>query len=70
MLDRGIGHFLMMLYFDLELVVTIVSVWLLVWLTHLQMSGAGGKVPVPDQAIYSASKHALNGYFGSLRFDV
>ncbi|OQU83299.1 hypothetical protein SORBI_3005G106500 [Sorghum bicolor] len=31
------------------------------------MSSAAGKVPAPGQAIYSASKHALNGYFASLR---
>jgi amino acid permease len=60
----------MILYFELELVVTIVSVWLLMWLTHLQMSSAVGKVPSPSQSIYSTSKHALNGYFGSLRSKV
>ncbi|XP_047091837.1 dehydrogenase/reductase SDR family member 7-like isoform X2 [Lolium rigidum] len=31
------------------------------------MSSAAGKVPSPGQALYSASKHALNGYFASLR---
>ncbi|EOA29513.1 hypothetical protein CARUB_v10014155mg [Capsella rubella] len=31
------------------------------------ISSAAGKVPSPGQAIYSASKHALNGYFHSLR---
>ncbi|KAF2910416.1 hypothetical protein DAI22_11g098200 [Oryza sativa Japonica Group] len=31
------------------------------------MSSAAGKVPSPGQALYSASKHALNGYFSSLR---
>ncbi|VVA96313.1 unnamed protein product [Arabis nemorensis] len=31
------------------------------------MSSAAGKVPSPGQAIYSASKHALHGYFHSLR---
>nr|GFA39084.1 dehydrogenase/reductase SDR family member 7 isoform X1 [Tanacetum cinerariifolium] len=31
------------------------------------MSSAAGKVPAPDQAVYSASKFALNGYFHSLR---
>jgi hypothetical protein len=60
----------MILYFELELVVTIVSVWLLVWLTHLQMSSATGKVPAPGQVIYSASKHTLNGCFGSLHSEV
>jgi short-subunit dehydrogenase len=34
------------------------------------MSSAAGKVPAPGQAIYSASKHALNGYFASLRSEV
>ena len=47
-----------------------VSCWLLIWLNHLQMSSAAGKVPAPGQAIYSASKHALNGYFASLRSEV
>jgi short-subunit dehydrogenase len=51
-------------------VVIRVSFWLLVWLTHIQMSSAAGKVPAPGQAIYSASKHALNGYFASLRSEV
>ncbi|KAJ6975255.1 dehydrogenase/reductase SDR family member 7 isoform X1 [Populus alba x Populus x berolinensis] len=31
------------------------------------MSSAAGKTPTPGQAIYSASKFALNGYFHSLR---
>ncbi|KAG7623855.1 NAD(P)-binding domain superfamily [Arabidopsis thaliana x Arabidopsis arenosa] len=31
------------------------------------ISSAAGKVPSPGQAIYSASKHALHGYFHSLR---
>ncbi|ESQ49768.1 hypothetical protein EUTSA_v10021121mg [Eutrema salsugineum] len=31
------------------------------------ISSAAGKVPSPGQAIYSASKHALQGYFHSLR---
>ncbi|XP_062182990.1 uncharacterized protein LOC133887089 isoform X2 [Phragmites australis] len=31
------------------------------------MSSAAGKVPAPGQALYSASKHALNGFFASLR---
>jgi hypothetical protein len=43
---------------------------LLVWLTNPQMSSAAGKVPGPGQAVYSASKHALNGYFASLRSEV
>lgn len=34
------------------------------------MSSAAGKVPAPGQAIYSASKHALNGYFSSLRSEL
>ncbi|ONM19291.1 NAD(P)-binding Rossmann-fold superfamily protein [Zea mays] len=34
------------------------------------MSSAAGKVPAPGQAIYSASKHALNGYFASLRSEL
>lgn len=34
------------------------------------MSSAAGKVPGPGQAVYSASKHALNGYFASLRSEV
>uniref|UniRef100_A0A7C9DRU4 Ketoreductase domain-containing protein n=1 Tax=Opuntia streptacantha TaxID=393608 RepID=A0A7C9DRU4_OPUST len=31
------------------------------------MSSAAGKTPAPGQAVYSASKFALNGYFHSLR---
>ncbi|KAF3341536.1 dehydrogenase/reductase SDR family member 7 isoform X1 [Carex littledalei] len=31
------------------------------------ISSAAGKTPAPGQAIYSASKHALNGYFHTLR---
>ncbi|KAG6508855.1 hypothetical protein ZIOFF_034237 [Zingiber officinale] len=34
------------------------------------MSSAAGKCPAPGQAIYSASKHALNGYFHSLRSEL
>lgn len=34
------------------------------------MSSAAGKVPSPGQAVYSASKFALNGYFHSLRSEV
>ncbi|MBA0662310.1 hypothetical protein Goklo_006459 [Gossypium klotzschianum] len=34
---------------------------------HVQMSSAAGKTPAPGQAVYSASKYALNGYFHSLR---
>ncbi|CAL4981359.1 unnamed protein product [Urochloa decumbens] len=34
------------------------------------MSSAAGKVSAPGQAIYSASKHALNGYFASLRSEL
>ncbi|KAG4165654.1 hypothetical protein ERO13_A13G089700v2 [Gossypium hirsutum] len=33
----------------------------------LKMSSAAGKTPAPGQAVYSASKYALNGYFHSLR---
>lgn len=31
------------------------------------MSSAAGKTPAPGQAVYSASKYALNGYFHTLR---
>lgn len=34
------------------------------------MSSAAGKVPAPGQAVYSASKFALNGYFHSLRSEL
>ncbi|OAY34213.1 dehydrogenase/reductase SDR family member 7 [Manihot esculenta] len=34
------------------------------------MSSAAGKVPTPGQAVYSASKFALNGYFQSLRSEL
>lgn len=36
----------------------------------MQMSSAAGKTPAPGQAVYSASKYALNGYFHSLRSEV
>lgn len=34
------------------------------------MSSAAGKTPAPGQAAYSASKHALNGYFHTLRSEL
>lgn len=34
------------------------------------MSSAAGKTPAPGQAVYSASKFALNGYFHTLRSEV
>ncbi|KAI3705989.1 hypothetical protein L1987_76241 [Smallanthus sonchifolius] len=34
------------------------------------MSSAAGKAPAPGQAVYSASKCALNGYFHSLRSEL
>ncbi|KAM1251306.1 hypothetical protein FF1_033809 [Malus domestica] len=34
------------------------------------MSSAAGKTPAPGQAMYSASKHALNGYFHTLRSEL
>lgn len=34
------------------------------------MSSAAGKCPAPGQAMYSASKHALNGYFHTLRSEL
>ncbi|XAR65793.1 Carbonyl reductase (NADPH) [Bertholletia excelsa] len=34
------------------------------------MSSAAGKSPAPGQAVYSASKFALNGYFHSLRSEL
>ncbi|CAL9120806.1 Dehydrogenase reductase SDR family member [Musa troglodytarum] len=34
------------------------------------VSSAAGKCPSPGQALYSASKHALNGYFHSLRSEL
>ncbi|KAJ9169246.1 hypothetical protein P3X46_017457 [Hevea brasiliensis] len=34
------------------------------------MSSAAGKVPAPGQAVYSASKFALNGYFHSLHSEL
>ncbi|KAG4165653.1 hypothetical protein ERO13_A13G089700v2 [Gossypium hirsutum] len=36
----------------------------------LKMSSAAGKTPAPGQAVYSASKYALNGYFHSLRSEL
>ncbi|XP_021818375.1 dehydrogenase/reductase SDR family member 7 isoform X3 [Prunus avium] len=37
---------------------------------NLKMSSAAGKTPAPGQAVYSASKHALNGYFHTLRSEL
>lgn len=34
------------------------------------VSSAAGKIPSPAQTIYSASKHAVNGYFHSLRAEL
>ncbi|CAI0438962.1 unnamed protein product [Linum tenue] len=34
------------------------------------MSSAAGKTPAPSQAVYSATKFALNGYFHSLRSEL
>ncbi|KAJ4751555.1 Dehydrogenase/reductase SDR family member 7 [Rhynchospora pubera] len=34
------------------------------------MSSAAGKTPAPGQAIYSATKYALNGYFHTLRSEL
>jgi len=34
------------------------------------VSSVAGKVPSPGQTVYSASKHAVNGYFHSLRSEV
>ncbi|KAK7243208.1 hypothetical protein RIF29_37998 [Crotalaria pallida] len=34
------------------------------------MSSAAGKTPASGQAVYSASKHALNGYFHTLRSEL
>ncbi|KAK6911754.1 Short-chain dehydrogenase/reductase SDR [Dillenia turbinata] len=34
------------------------------------ISSAAGKIPTPGQAVYSASKFALNGYFHSLRSEL
>lgn len=34
------------------------------------MSSAAGKAPAPGQAVYSASKYALNGYFHTLRSEL
>jgi hypothetical protein len=34
------------------------------------VSSAAGKVPSPCQSVYAASKHAVNGYFHTLRSEV
>jgi dehydrogenase/reductase SDR family protein 7 len=34
------------------------------------VSSVAAKIPSPGQTVYSASKHALNGYFNSLRSEV
>ncbi|XWS65212.1 hypothetical protein CRYUN_Cryun05aG0073000 [Craigia yunnanensis] len=36
----------------------------------VKMSSAAGKIPAPGQAVYSASKYALNGYFHTLRSEL
>lgn len=38
--------------------------------SYMQMSSAAGKSPAPGQAVYSATKYALNGYFHTLRSEV
>ncbi|EOY09703.1 NAD(P)-binding Rossmann-fold superfamily protein [Theobroma cacao] len=37
---------------------------------NVNMSSAAGKTPAPGQAVYSASKYALNGYFHTLRSEL
>ena len=37
---------------------------------YYQMSSAAAKAPAPGQAVYSASKYAVNGYFHTLRSEV
>lgn len=52
-------------------VLIIASYWFDFSLSYaLQMSSAAGKTPAPGQAVYSATKFALNGYFHSLRSEV
>ena len=67
MLDRGMGHFVVVCTNQLWKGICDYYCFMLALdkLNHLQMSSAAGKVPAPGQAIYSASKHALNGYFAS-----
>jgi dehydrogenase/reductase SDR family protein 7 len=36
----------------------------------VMVSSAAGKVPSPCQSVYAASKHAVNGYFHTLRSEV
>ncbi|KAL3000698.1 hypothetical protein AAZX31_09G227400 [Glycine max] len=36
----------------------------------LKMSSAAAKAPAPGQAVYSASKYAVNGYFHTLRSEL
>jgi len=38
--------------------------------TIVVISSVQGRVPLPDRSSYSASKHALHGYFNSLRMEV
>ncbi|KAL6527069.1 hypothetical protein OROGR_016159 [Orobanche gracilis] len=38
--------------------------------TYPDMSSAAGKTPAPGQAVYSASKFAVNGYFHTLRSEL
>eukprot|EP00246_Nothoceros_aenigmaticus_P011595 TRINITY_DN3218_c0_g1_i1.p1 TRINITY_DN3218_c0_g1~~TRINITY_DN3218_c0_g1_i1.p1 ORF type:complete len:157 (+),score=23.52 TRINITY_DN3218_c0_g1_i1:441-911(+) len=34
------------------------------------ISSAAGKIPAPAQSVYAASKHAVHGYFDSLRAEI
>ncbi|KAI3955216.1 hypothetical protein MKW98_020849 [Papaver atlanticum] len=63
--------------FDVNLVGTITLTQLLAPLMvergkghFVVMSSAAGKVPAPGQAVYCASKYALNGYFHTLRSEL
>ncbi|KAF3610824.1 hypothetical protein DY000_02051577 [Brassica cretica] len=63
MLKRGGGHFVVIVHLRrLSVRINIIES-----LIYTQISSAAGKVPSPGQAIYAASKHALQGYFHSLR---
>jgi NADP-dependent 3-hydroxy acid dehydrogenase YdfG len=36
----------------------------------IQVSSVAGKLPAPGQSLYAATKHAVNGFFHTLRSEV
>ncbi|KAK6915774.1 Short-chain dehydrogenase/reductase SDR [Dillenia turbinata] len=74
MLKRGRGHFVvvadaLVLSSKCYIAKRILKMGV-IYTIHMQISSAAGKTPSPGQAVYSASKFALNGYFHSLRSEL